>query len=478
MISKSKLVSILRTLSNKELKHFESFINSSFFNKNEKVIELFNILKKHHPDYEEHKLPVLPVIQKLFPGETADEQKLRYVMTDLTKLLEEYLSFVEYDKNEIYKKHLLLDSYDGRNLDKYFLSALEETATEQKKQPYRDVNYFFNQHLIEANAYEHSLSRKPRTIGSSLQEAVDNLDYYYLSNRLRYSCAILTRETLLQEKYNNLMLDQIFEFLSKTNLDHVPAISVYLQVALTYLESDNEQHYRKLISLLDTYSGLFTLGEVKDIYQHATNYCLRKLNAGKRELLPELIELYKTMIRKEIIFENGYLEPMNVKNIVTAALRGGELEWAEHFLHDYKERFEPEFREATYIYNLANLYYYKKEFGKSLKLMQTAEIDDIYYHLDAKVLLLKTYFELDEAEPFYSLVDAFTNYLKRNKLIAENQRSIYLNFVKYAKKLMQIRLGSKFSISDIRNELNHLSGIANLQWLNEKLDEIGEGKRG
>jgi hypothetical protein len=472
MLYKSKLVSILRTLSNKELKRFESYIISPFFNKNENAVSLFNVLKKFHPEYEESKMEVSYVFPRLFPKEPVDEQKLRYVMTDLTKLLEDYLCYVEYDKNDIYKKHLLLNSFDNRNLDKYFLSILEESRDQQKSQPYRDVNYFFNQHLVEANAYEHSLARKPRAISSSLQEAVDNLDYYYLSNRLRYSCAILNRETLLQEKYNNIFLEQIFAFLSITDLDHVASVSIYKQIALTYLDFENEEHYRKLISLLDSFSAQFPKEELKDIYVHAVNYCLRKLNAGKQELLTELIALYKRLISQEIIFENGFLQPMDVKNIVTAGLRGGELEWTETFLHDYKDRFEPEYRDSTYVYNLANVHYHKKEFSKALKLMQAVEINDIYYQLGSKVLLLKTYFELDESEPFYSLVDAFTNYLKRNKLISETQRDNHLNFVKYTKKLMQMRLGSKISSEELKEELNKLSNIANLPWLMEKLDEV------
>jgi hypothetical protein len=109
--------------------------------------------------------------------------------------------------------------------------------------------------------------------------------------------------------------------------------------------------------------------------------------------------------------------------------------------------------------------------------MQAVEINDIYYHLGAKVLLLKTYFELNETEPFFSLVDAFTNYLKRNKLISESQRTVHLNFVKYTKKLMHLRQGGRISPDEIREELHHLNSIANLPWLFEKLDEI-EGVRG
>src|SRR5688572_11985830 len=129
---KSKLVAALRSMSNKELKWFEQYISSPFFNKNEKVLQLFSLLKKYHPEYEEEKVQMERIFPKMFPKEKLDEQKLRYVMTDLTKLAEDYLAYLEFDKNEVYKKHLLLSAYDSRNLEKYFSSTLDEVNTLQK----------------------------------------------------------------------------------------------------------------------------------------------------------------------------------------------------------------------------------------------------------------------------------------------------------------------------------------------------------
>jgi len=469
---KSKLISTLRTLSGKEIRKFDAYIQSPFFNSNKKVIELFGLIRKFHPDYPDNKVDAEVIFSKVFPHEKFEEQKLRYVMSDLTVLLEDFLSYIEFEKNEIYKKHLLLNAYDSRSLDKFFLSKLDEARLEQKNSLAKDVNYFFNQHLVEENAYLHSLSTKPRSISSSLQEAVDNLDYYYLSNRLRYSCAILSRETLLQEKYNNYFLDQILEFLRNHDLENIPSISIYRQISLTYLDAENADHFRKLNTLLDKYSDNFPAEEVRDMYTHSLNYCLRKLDGGQEEFLPELVGLYKLLIRKEIIFENGWLTPEDVKNIVTAALRGGELAWTEEFLKEYKDRINPEYRDSAFVYNMANLHFHKKEFSKALKLMQAVEINDIYYNLGAKVLLLKTYFELNESEPFFSLVDAFSNYLKRNKLISDTKRITHLNFVKYTKKLMQLRLGHHVNPEELRSEIHHLKNIANLPWIFEKLEEI------
>jgi hypothetical protein len=276
----------------------------------------------------------------------------------------------------------------------------------------------------------------------------------------------------LQEEYKNLFLDEILSFLSKTNLENIPSVSIYHQITKIFLDADNRTHYYKLKNLLEQYSMQFPGDEVYDMYTHALNYCNRMLRSGNLDFVIEMLDLYKTLIKKGIIFDNGYLEPNKVKNIISLSILSGQITWAEEFINEYKERFTPEFRESTYIYNLASLYYAKKEFSKALKLLQTVELNDIYYHLDSKLLLLKTYYELDEAEPFFSLIDAFTNYLKRNKLISENSRTAYLNFVRYAKKIMQMRLGGRLKPQEVREELKKLTLIGNVQWLNEKLDEL------
>ena len=108
--------------------------------------------------------------------------------------------------------------------------------------------------------------------------------------------------------------------------------------------------------------------------------------------------------------------------------------------------------------------------------MQTAEFKDVFFHLDAKALLLRTYYELDEADPFFSLVDAFNNYLKRNKLISEYQRTIYLNLVKYARKLMQMKQSGKIATKELRAEIEEVKQVANLQWLIQKIEEMEKEK--
>ncbi len=462
---------MLSTLTTRELRRFEEFIISPFFNKNETPVQLFQVLKKYHPHYEEHKTSMEAIFPKLFPKEKFEEQRLRYLMTDLTKLLEEFLSYTEYDKQEINKKYLLMSALDNRNLDKHFTATYENARLVQDKEPYRDVNYYFNRYLLEEKAYQHIHAKEQDALETSIQQAVDNLDVYYLSNKLRYCSALLTRQNILREDFHNPLLNEILQYLEKNNYDHVPSVAIYYLILKTLNDRDNLDNYSKLKELLEKNLEKFAISELQDMYTSLMNFCIYKINTGDSSFLKELFEQYKFIIEKGIIFENGYISPHEFKNIVIVGLRVNEVDYIEKFLHDNKEHLHPEFQDSIYTYNLAFVHFYKKDFSKALRLLQTADFKDVFYHLDARTLLLRTYYELDETEPFFSMIDSFNNYLKRNKLISESQRTSYLNFVKYVKKLMQIRLGSKMTAAELKAEIEDVKHVGNQQWLLQKIEE-------
>ncbi|MDQ3072700.1 MAG: hypothetical protein M3Q97_05500 [Bacteroidota bacterium] len=463
---------MFKTLSTRELSRFEMYIHSPFFNKNEAVFALFHLIKKNSPDYTAKQLKKEEACKVLFSKEKPDLPRLRYVMTDLTRLLEDYLAYLQYEVHEVYQRHLMLSALSIRHLDKYFSGTYDLARSELEKGSERDVEYYFDKYLIEENAYLHSLSRESQDLGTPLQQAVDNLDLYYLAQKLRYCCVIFNREAIFQVKYNTMLLPEILEFLKEKDFDHVPAVSIYYQIIMTFMEPEEEKHYHQLKKLLTTNTALFQRTEIKDMYVFALNYCIKKLNSGNLEYLQELFSHYQHLVEKDILLENAHLAPADFKNIVTIALRSGQTEWTENFIEKYKNKLPSEAQEHTHAYSKAFIHYYRKEFSKALRLLQTVEFTDVYYHLDAKALLLRTYYELFDTEPFFSMADAFTNYLKRNKLISSYQRTVYLNFVKFIRKLLLLRLGGRGSVNDLLEALKKSPPVASLQWLIAKTEEL------
>lgn len=219
---------------------------------------------QQHPEYIEDEITREKVFSKLYTSEAFNFQKLRYAMTDLTKLLEDYLSYREFQNNKVIRKHLLLKSLGEKNLHKYYEQHLNEAYAMQEANPYRDINYYYNQELIEEDAHLLTITKKHRAIDSSLQQVVDNIDYHYLSKKLKYACEIINRQNILSVEYELPFLEATIEFLKKNEIESVPVIRIYFQILMTLKEPSAEEHYRKLKQLLLVHMTQFPQFELKD----------------------------------------------------------------------------------------------------------------------------------------------------------------------------------------------------------------------
>ena len=133
-------------------------------------------------------------------------------------------------------------------------------------------------------------------------------------------------------------------------------------------------------------------------------------------------EIYQTLLEKGIIFKNGELLPWDYKNIVTLGLRLKEFEWIEGFIKNFNHKLPAKFQENALTYNLANLYFSQKRYDDVIRLLSTVEYKGLYYALDGRWLLLRTYYELQEMEAMESLVESFRIFLLRNKLLSKTKQ--------------------------------------------------------
>ena len=267
-------------------------------------------------------------------------------------------------------------------------------------------------------------------------------------------------------------LEVTIEFLKKNAIEDVPVISIYFQILLTLKEPSVEEHYTKLKQLLLHHIAQLPQTELRDMYAFAQNYCIKHINLGNTRYLRELFDNYKTLIQNGIILEGKFFPQFDFKNIVTVALRLEEYEWTKEFILTNKGALKREFRKNAINYNMAMLHFSQKEYSQALKLLLAVEFTDVYYHLDSKVLLLKTYYEMEEIEPLISLIATFRVYLRRNKQISDYQRRIYNNLIKFVNKLIRVKLGSKKPLSEIEKEIARVKEIADLTWLNNRVSEL------
>jgi len=465
--SNNKLLSIINSFSKVELNRLSKFIESPYFNSNVEISELYKFVTSKFERGLEFTKEELWLSFKT--NTEFNSLKLRKVSSDLLKLVEQYLSQEVYEKNEQLKTNFLLKSVSDRELKKLYSTSLSNAYRASEKSRYKESQYYLHQYQREKGIYELRKSDLDRSSSSNLKEIIDNLDYFYLAEKVRYLCEILIRENVISMEYEILFRDEIIKHLEKYGYKDVPLVSIYFQMYLTL--SENEDSYYKLKALLKKHIEIFPQNEAREIYTSVINYCIKKINLGEDNFLNEFIQLNETLLEKNIIADNE-LSPWKFKNIVTVGLKLSKFEWVKNFIERYKNKIPLNYRDNAITFNTAQLFYYQKKYEDLLPLLLQVDYEDFTYALTSKVYTVVTYFELNESETLISNLDSFRTYLSRKKSIPDNRKKRHQKFISYVKKLLKYQFNKKADLANMRNEISEARNTVAKEWLLEKIDQL------
>ncbi len=466
----NKLVFLLKTFTVRELKQFEKYVNSSFFNENETLCRLLALIYRAAPEFRQAPLSKQEAWSVMELKGAYNDLKYRRYISDLVRLCEGFMSYKVYQKHEIRARQNLLISLNERSVDKYFENYLKQARRSLAQQPLRDAGFYYDQFILD-HEYNHYVEMKfERTKETQIEQALQNIDIFYLVHKLSGWCAILNFQKVTGRSHEIFLMEEILEHLKKKSYDHVPAIAIYYQILMTFTEEGGEPAFEKLVRLLKEHSHQFRHSEARKMYIYAQNYCLRKINSGATEYLEALFDLYKNALEKQVLLENNVLSPWSFKNIVTTALRLQQFDWVDEFIRTWYRKLAPAFRDNAYNYNRANLFFYRKEYPKVLVQLQRVELNDIFYSLDGRAMLLKTYYELGEVEALLALTESFRLFLRRNRHISDIHKTNYLNLIRYVRRLIKLDKHDRLKISRLEQAVNQTKKVADLGWLNEKIN--------
>ena len=472
----SKLIELLKTLDSREATRFQEFVEGSYFNKHEQVAVLCEYLLKQGPDYDNsRKLSKAKVFSVLYPKKPLNENLLASIQSKLLKLLQRFMAielFLEDEPSEIL---LTMKAMRLRNAEKHFnlLERQFQRTIERQAIPIDELSLELSRFYQEQDLW--FLMQGGRTYHEALQGSSDQLDLYYFVEKLRLACDMTNRNIVTDASYDCKMIPFVIEYLrsNPSYQQQYPILGMYL-IILDLLQAPEEQaHYQKLIAALARAKDDLVELEQRRIYDYALNYCVKQINAGNTNYYEEVLRLYQLLLERRLIYLDGQLPAWEYKNIVTAAVRMDRFDWAKDFIESYKQDLPADIRENAYIYNLASLYYASRQHKEALQSLHNVEFTDSTYHLGAKIIQVKSYFELAEWEALHSALDAFAAYIRRHKEIGEYRKAANLNFVNCCKQLCRLfeqrdwLKGDKFDskLAAIAQSVAGLSPLASKDWL-------------
>ena len=466
-MEKSRLVELFLSLEKMEVKKLRKWVRSPFFNQREDVILLYDYLDKYRPFEKKNRLDRRYIFSKIFPNEEYNEKKIGYAQSFLLAEIKKFIAYQSFSENEVEAQIHLTRNLRKRGLNRHFESEWKITNELLQKQPHRNSEYHFHHFNLQNELYEYtnSLSRKQP---KGLQEASNELTNYFIAQKLKLGCDQLSHQTLISADYQQDFLNKVLEFIHEKGTPNSLAIQIYFQSFQSLSETATLEHYQKLRELLKNHNKSFPKSELKYLFLVAINFCIQQHNAGNPEFKRELLNLYQEGLDLEVFITHGFLSRFTYKNIVSIGINLKEFEWVEAFIYNYKNYIEEPWRESTFTFNLATLYHRKPDYKKAMELLQQAEFKDVFLHLDARKMLLKMYYELEEINALESLLDSFSRYLTRHKDLGYH-KNLHLDLIRVVRKLLQTPRFDKTAKAALREEIESMEGLIEKKWVLEQL---------
>lgn len=461
-MQKSRLYTLLLTLSKKESRLLADFVASPFFNKRTELSHLLDYLLtckdflKLEPSKEK-------AFEATFSKEKYQDAKLRLAINSLLRLTEQFLIYQDFAEESIPPQIRLAKIYRHRNLSKHFERTIKNLEKAQEKQTYRNADFYTHNYEIQLEQYQFA-SLGQRVSAHNLQEISDNIDFAYLALKLKQTCFLLSHQRVYKTTYRIGLLDEIIAYIRSQNYLNIPAIAVYFHCYYMFIQAEEEHYFQQFKQLIATHIDKFPPLEMRDLYLMGINYCIKKINGGETSYYQECLELYEIALKNGYLLENGLLSRFTFNNIVAVGLKRGDLDWVAQFIENYQHFLEKKFRDNMILFNRARLEYQRKNYDKALPLLQQAVYKDLLNNLIAKTLQLKIYYELEEWAVLEAHLDSMRIFIQRKKVIGYH-RDNYLNIIRYTKKLITLNPYDKQEKWSLQKAIEAEETLTERHWL-------------
>lgn len=461
-MEKSRLLRLLRTFSLAELRGLKKFAQSNLTSHRPEVAALLDLLLKSlrngrpAPDKE-------VAFRQIFNRDAYDDHRVRLAMSGLHQLAGQFLAVQDFLGNPSASQLRLAQVLRRRQLPDPARAAFAEAAAAEVRQPWRNADFQEEHYRVSLERHRFELDN-PTPEHIDLQSLSLDLDQAFLARKLWQSCFMLAHQTASNTAYDFGLLDAALVYAEASGALEVPAIAVYFYCYQALTNPAETTFFRHFKTELLAHSALFPMEERRDLFVLAINFCIRQYNAGNSVYLAEQFDFYREGLDKKYFLTDGTLSRYTYLNAATSGLAMHELDWVEHFIHEYRDLLPEIHRESLFSFNLARLEYQRCALGLALQLLQKADYKDLLLSLAAKTLQLKIFYELSEFDLLESHLQAFGAFIRRKKALGYHREN-YQNTLHFTQKLLETNRFDKVARAALRSEIEATKALAEREWL-------------
>ncbi|MBK7358020.1 MAG: hypothetical protein IPI45_12235 [Saprospiraceae bacterium] len=447
---------------------FRRYLASPYYNTNKKLSLSFDYLD-HLTDLKIELLkPAL--FDKLYPGEAYSDVKLRLLFSELLKQLKNFLFIEEKQQNEYEKELFYIRFLRKTKQIKLFENQTESFRNELKANKTWNPDIYEIRHQLDMELL-HYESFKNRFSYFDFKESSEILEIDSLIKRLRIYLEQLSHEAIGASSFEYPLIDAWVELAEKNAWDQKPELGIYMMALKMYRYPTEEQYFRDYLNLISRYEKDFDFERGREIYLTALNYSIRKINQNDPRFFGQTLQLFQHCVKFGWLLDYGVMSSLTYKNIISLCIRMNDLDLAIKLLEDYKNLVNPKERNPIYSFNLAKIYKEQKEYAKALYLLNTSVFRDPLIELNARVEMIKIYYEIKEDELMHNQIKATANLMKRSKKLGYH-REYYNNFLNTANRLFSTKQIQKSEKEKWLEDIRMDNRLIEKTWLYLMVDRL------
>jgi hypothetical protein len=488
----SHFIDVLKTLNPQEIENFRTFIDSPYFNKRKKLVDLFDVIKTYYPFFTDINFTRENIFQKIYNGEKYNYGKINEGLSALYKLSISFVKQNAIEKHSVFPDAILMEELRKRSLKNIFTLKDNEINREINQFSNLDSNLFLKQYLIEIERANYIIlfgknHRKERidnylTVTRNIIVSITN---FYISeiislcvNNFNYSTSYSSNDYNVFDKiHKSGLLEHLFKIIKPFNqYDSYLRLLNYFFEAI-YDLNDTLKYYEYKRAVFENLKKMSS----DDINYHIfclSSYCIIKKKSEKNaeEFSKEYINLQEIIIDKKLFIDSRseFLPKDLYLNLLANYDIMKNKEKIKYLLHQAKY-LHPEVRDDIKTYANALYDYLNFSYEKALNKLYIVKLDDKSFETRVNNLQVRCLYETNDFDRCLDKINLYKKQNRKTKLLSKKKADHELTFLLFVENLIKIKENkSHFDADYLRNRIEKLDGIPSKEWLLEKCYELYE----
>ncbi len=489
-MQKSALMEIVNSFTALESERFSEFLSSPYFNKNNIVIRLFDIIKKNLPVTEEDLLNKETVWKALYHGKPYNYGTMKNLIHELTQLSVNFIYLEELENTKQVRNVLTVSALSYRNADKALNSKLKQIEKTFTGKSFRDLEYVLSDYYMEMSKIfwtkwmyqkSHQLKRaseKDFLAGSATTVYSFLLYLFKMTNNITVQSSDHNYEldknlviNLLRE-FGTEKIERILSSVKEYSARDYKVLSVFWDMCRSQLFDPGPEQYYKFKSSLTANAKIFSLQDLEDLLTClvTTLFGLKESEINKYR---ERIDIFDIMIANKIFIQRNRILPVHLFILYAWNLFNlSDFEGIEKFTKKYGKYLTEDKRENALRFSEICLKIGEQNFAEALETLLKIGYDYSAMKIYVKHIKAICYYELNDSASFMYENDSLRNFLKSNMKVNESVKESLKHHYRMISRMFQLR--SKFDIAEfkmLRKEVTE--STANIDsWLLKKVNEL------